>query len=232
MMNSAIDELIRMVDEDGLVPAQVNLIYSSTKRGDPLRALIRDVYIYEAESSECHEFLQTTELHSDFWRDISLKYFELKDTDKSIGDVYSLKIGKDKGVSRCDYHQRHIDDEVELVPPPTAGAATISRRNGAHVFAQASDRSSHNPPAAVTSDVTALGHDLEAQRRSSQGVLSRNTATRIATEQRAPVVPQSSARIGSKTVTAAGTSEASYLPQAPTRRPGRPSGTGNFVFRR
>jgi hypothetical protein len=45
MMNSAIDELVRMVDEDGLVPAQVNLIYSSTKRGDPVRTLIRDVYI-------------------------------------------------------------------------------------------------------------------------------------------------------------------------------------------
>jgi len=143
--------------------------------------------------------------------------------------VYGLKIGKDKGVNRCDYHQRHIDDEVGVVPPPTADAATISRRNGTHVFAQASGRSSHDPPTAVTSDVTALGHDLEAQRRSSLGVLPRNTATRIATEQR---VPQSSARIGSKTVTAAGTSEASDLPQAPTRRPGSPSGIGNFVFRR
>lgn len=105
MMNSAIDELVRMVDEDGLVPTQVNLVYSSTKRGDPLRALVRDVYIHEAESSECHEFLRTNELHSEFWRDTSLQYFKLKDTGKSIVEVYGLKIGKDKGVNRCDYYQ-------------------------------------------------------------------------------------------------------------------------------
>jgi hypothetical protein len=106
MMNSAIDELVRMVDEDGLVPTQVNLVYSSTKRGDPLRALVRDVYIHEAESSECHEFLRTSELHSEFWRDVSLEYFKLKDTGKSIVEVYGLKIGKDKGVNRSDYYQR------------------------------------------------------------------------------------------------------------------------------
>lgn len=106
MMNSAIDELVRMVDEDGLVPTQVNLVYSSTKRGDPLRALVRDVYIHEAESSECHEFLWTGELHSEFWRDISLEYFRLKDAGKSVVEVYGLKIGKDEGVNRCDYYQK------------------------------------------------------------------------------------------------------------------------------
>lgn len=88
MMNSVTDEPVRMVDEDGLVPAQDNLVYSSTKSGDSLRTFIRDVYIHEAESSECHDFLQTSELSAEFWRDISLEYFKLKDTNKSIGEVY------------------------------------------------------------------------------------------------------------------------------------------------
>jgi hypothetical protein len=191
MMNLAIDALVRMVGEDGLIPAQVNLVYSSTKRGDPLRALIGDVYIYEAESSECHEFLQTPELHLDFWRDISLKYFELKDTDKSIGDVYGLKIGKDSGVSRCDYYQRHINDEVEIVPPPTAGATTISRSDHAPVLPRAYGRDSHHLTAAA-SDVAAQRNGPTSSRASSQSGRSSTAATLSDTEKRAPTAPQSS----------------------------------------
>ena len=55
-----------MVDEDGLVPTQVNLVYGSIQRGNLLRTFIRDVYIHEAESPEYHEFLQTSELHAEF----------------------------------------------------------------------------------------------------------------------------------------------------------------------
>jgi hypothetical protein len=69
-----------MVDEDGLIPTHVNLAYDSNKRGEPLRNLVRDVNIHEAESAECYEFLQTSELHVDFWRGISLEYFKLKNT--------------------------------------------------------------------------------------------------------------------------------------------------------
>lgn len=57
MMNSAIDELVRIIDEDSLVTKQVNLVYRSAERGDSLRALICGVYIYEAESPENREFL-------------------------------------------------------------------------------------------------------------------------------------------------------------------------------
>lgn len=102
MINSAIDELVRTIDEDSLVPTQVNLVCRSAEHGDPLRALIRGVYIYEAESLENREFLQTSELYPAFWRDISLECPKLKDNRKSIGEVYGLKIGNDKGVSRCD----------------------------------------------------------------------------------------------------------------------------------
>lgn len=97
MMNSAIDELVRMVNEDGLVPTQVNFVHSSTKRGDPSRALVRFFYIHEAEGSECHEFLWTNELHAEFWRDTSLQYFKLKDTGKSIVKVYGLKSERIRG---------------------------------------------------------------------------------------------------------------------------------------
>lgn len=237
MMNSATDELVRMVDEDGLIPTQVNLVYGATKRGDPLRAFIRDVYIHETESTECHEFLQTSELHSDFWRDISLGYFELKNTKKSIEEVYCLKIGKNRGVKMCDYHQEQTDEDVEVVLLSTAdaagaGAATFTGSNDASMFAQASGRSSHDHTAAATSDVTAPGDLPKAPRTSVQGDLPPNTATRIAIEQHAPLVPQSSTRRGSETVTASATTETNDLPRAPPRRPGRPSGTGNFVFRR
>jgi len=84
----------------------VNLIYTSTKRGDSLRTLVRDVYVHEAESSEHHEFLRTSDLHPEFWRDISLEYFRLKNGAKSIGEVCGLKIGRDKKVSKCNYHRR------------------------------------------------------------------------------------------------------------------------------
>lgn len=129
MMNSTIDELVRMVDEDGLIPTQANLVYTSTKRGDPLRSLVRDVYLHEAESSECYEFLQTSELHSEFWRDVSLEYFKLKDAGKSIGEVYGLKIGKEKGVNRCEYYQKQPDEEIRVVPPAAvASSVTASER--------------------------------------------------------------------------------------------------------
>lgn len=205
MMNSATDELVRMVNEDGLVPAQVNLVYSSTRRGDPLRILIRDVYIHEAESPECHEFLQTNELHLDLWRDISLEYFKLKDTERSVEEVYGLKIGKDKGVNRCDYHQKQTDDEVEVVPPPTASAAAAG--------------------------VTAHRHAPTALQTSSQSGRPSNTASLVSSEQRAPPVPQSSARRSSTAVAAVGSPEQHNL-AAPHARSGRRPGTGAFVFRR
>lgn len=105
MMNMAVNELIRMVEEDGLVPAHVDLVYSSTVRGSLLRTLIRDIYVHEAGSPECHEFLQSGMLHYDFWRDISQEYFRLKDSSKSVKEVFGLNIGKDKRVDRCHYHQ-------------------------------------------------------------------------------------------------------------------------------
>jgi hypothetical protein len=105
MMNSAVDELVRMIDEASLIPMQVNLVYSSAKRGDPLRALIRDVYLHEAESSENHEFLQTSELHSDFWRDIFLEYFKLKETNKV----------RRRGV-RLENWKRQRSEQVRLPP--------------------------------------------------------------------------------------------------------------------
>ena len=154
MMNSAIDELVRMIDEDGLIPTQVNLVYGSTSRDDALRT-VRDVYIHEAESLECHEFLQTSELHSDFWRDVSLEYFRLKETEKSVRDVYGLKIGRDKGVSRSDYYyQRLPDDGDEL--PHTASATTTAIRIGDHAPAvlQASGHTDHPSVAAASSTGT------------------------------------------------------------------------------
>jgi hypothetical protein len=84
MMNMSIDELIRMVEEDGLIPNHVNLIHSSTTRDSMLRVLVRDIYVHEAESAERYEFLETSDLHPEFWRDISLEYFRLKNTENSI----------------------------------------------------------------------------------------------------------------------------------------------------
>lgn len=108
MMNMAIDEIVRMVEKDGLIPAHVNLVYNSTPRDSVLRKLFRDVYLHEAESMECQEFLKTHDLPADFWRDISLEYFNLKiekDPSRSIREVYGLSIGKDKCADKCYYHQ-------------------------------------------------------------------------------------------------------------------------------
>jgi hypothetical protein len=228
MMNSAVDELVRMIDEDSLIPMQVNLVYSSAKRGDPLRALIRDVYLHEAESSENHDFLQTSELHSDFWRDIFLEYFKLKETKKSVGEVYGLKIGKDKGVSRCDYHQRKIDNEVEMMPPPTASSAGAS---GAAAVSMTDHALPLPRTSAAASGVAAHGHAPAAPQTSGQSDRPSNTATAVATEQRAPPVPQSSARRSSTAVAAFGSAEQHNL-AAPHARSGRRPGTGAFVFRR
>lgn len=108
MMNMAIDEIVRMVEKDGLIPAHVDLAYNSTPRGSVLRRLFRDVYLHEAESMECQEFLRTHDLHSDFWRDVSLEYFSLKiekDPNQSIREVYGLSIARDKCADKCCYHQ-------------------------------------------------------------------------------------------------------------------------------
>lgn len=94
-----------MVEDDGLVPAHVNLVYESTAPGAVLRTLLRDVYLHEAESAECLAFLTSASLHLDFWRNISLEYFKLKDTGKSVGEVYGLSIMKDKCANKCYYHQ-------------------------------------------------------------------------------------------------------------------------------
>lgn len=108
MKNLAVDEIVRMVDKDGLIPAHVNLVYKSTARDSVLRELFRDVYLYEAESSECHEFLKTQDLHADFWRDVSLEYFRLKienDSGRPVKEVFGLSIGRDKCADKCCYHE-------------------------------------------------------------------------------------------------------------------------------
>jgi hypothetical protein len=109
MMNSAVDELIRMIDEDSLIPTQVNLVYRSTKYGDPLHALVRDVYLHEAESSENHEFLQTSELHSDFWREIALDGILQAERNKEV---------RRRGV-RLENWKRQRSEQVQL-PPETS----------------------------------------------------------------------------------------------------------------
>jgi len=197
MMNSAIDELVRMVDEDGLIPTQVNLVYTLTSRGDVLRTLVRDVYIHEAESSECHEFLQTSELHSDFWREVSLEYFRLKDTEKSVGDVYGLKIGKDKGVSRCDYYQRLPDNRVELPHTTSATATAIRMENHAPAVLQASGHTDDPSVAATASTGTVqerapLPPQNSARRRSTTAAVTSD----VHTDERAPAVPQARACSG------------------------------------
>jgi hypothetical protein len=133
MMNMLIDELIRMVEEDGLIPNHVSLIYSSTTRDSMLRVLVRDIYVHKAESAECHEFLETSDLHPEFWRDISLEYFRLKNTENSIGEVYGLRIGQDEGVRRYDYHDHdgvQRCDRAGARPRPTT-AATSERLTSA-----------------------------------------------------------------------------------------------------
>jgi len=232
MMDSVIDELVRMVDEDGLIPTHVNLIYTSTKRGDSLRTLVRDVYVHEAESSEHHEFLRTSDLHPEFWRDISLEYFRLKNGAKSIGEVYGLKIGRDKKVSKCNYHRRQTDDVVQIMPPQAdsaAGATTVGMRDRAAMLPQASGRSSHDV-AAAADDVAAQGHPLPAPQTSSQSGQPVNTSSLVATKGHAPVVPQGSVRKGN-TAAAASEPTGRHASATPARR-GRPSGTGTFVFRR
>lgn len=114
MMNIVVDEIVRMIEDDGLVPAHINLVYESTSPGAVLRTLLRDVYLHEAESAECLAFLRSASLHHDFWRDISLQDFNLKDTERSISEVYGLSISRDKCANRCYYHQ-HSDEHPPCV---------------------------------------------------------------------------------------------------------------------
>jgi hypothetical protein len=109
--NLVIDRLVSLSDETDLLlssPA-VNLVYSSTTSGSPLRALIRDQFVYEAGI----DYFDTEPnmkriFHCDFFRDIAAEYLRIKNTAMeqrpadTIKNVFNPKISD---MARCRLHQ-------------------------------------------------------------------------------------------------------------------------------
>jgi hypothetical protein len=125
MANLATDEIVRMVEEDGWIPTEINVAYNSMP-SCPLRDLFRDIYIHKQVSWNLICFLideEPTEVFSEFLRDIALECLTLKyrtreDANVRVSDVFGKSIAKDMCADKCHYHL-HDEKHPRCVPEPS-----------------------------------------------------------------------------------------------------------------
>ena len=111
--NLIIDEIVRVGDETRRNPPNeaVNLAYKSTVHGNPLRKLFRDYLVHETPSTEYLD-LHSSELDSEFMRDIVVEFVRVKDHSRELvlKDVFFRSPGLTTQTDKCYYHQ-HISGQ-------------------------------------------------------------------------------------------------------------------------
>jgi hypothetical protein len=107
--NMVIDRIISYSDEVFRLPSidEVQLAYSSTASGSPLRALLCDHFIHEA-GAKCLDDKKLSEIDRDFFQDIAVRYLSIKRTrgivKMSVGDAIGKSIST---VDACLLYHQH-----------------------------------------------------------------------------------------------------------------------------
>jgi hypothetical protein len=105
--NMIIGEIILASDSFGCIPTQgpVSLAYASTAKGDPLRTLLRDFWVYRSASTETDsECLRTAGFPAECVQDIAIELLDIAklhftDFDKVFKDLCSDDL--------CHYHNHN-----------------------------------------------------------------------------------------------------------------------------
>ena len=105
------DELIKFVAQTGEIPKHgpTSLAYNSTADSSPLRALLRDYWVYQIPTDGA-DHLKANDFPKDFLQDVATELMLVK-LGKATAEVCKRHVCSDK----CLYHQH--DDEH-----PTCGA--------------------------------------------------------------------------------------------------------------
>lgn len=103
--NMVIDELVRFVAKTTEVPKQAltSLAYDSTVSSSPLRALLRDYWVYHMPTDGA-DHLKANDFPKDFLQDVATELMLLK-----LGKATTEDCKRDKCSDKCLYHQH--DDE-------------------------------------------------------------------------------------------------------------------------
>jgi hypothetical protein len=105
--NLITDEIVAYSDQASLIPdgVVIDLAYSSTVSTSPLRALMRDYFVFEADEIHVDEDIQSKH-HTEFFRDIITEYMKVKK--RNVESATTVKSALDMAVSdiaKCKYHQ-------------------------------------------------------------------------------------------------------------------------------
>jgi hypothetical protein len=107
--NMIIDRIISYSDDAFTLPNtdEVQLAYSSTTSGSPLRALLCDHFIHEAGAKYLID-KKLSEVDRDFFQDIAVRYLSIKRTDGiekvSVGDAFGKRVST---VDACLLYHQH-----------------------------------------------------------------------------------------------------------------------------
>ena len=103
--NMVIDELMDFVAKAAQIPryAPTSLAYNSTAGNNPLRALLRDYWVYQMPTDGA-DLLKANNFPKDFLRDVAAEFMLLR-----LGKATTQDCKRDKCSEKCLYHQH--DDE-------------------------------------------------------------------------------------------------------------------------
>lgn len=115
--NMVIDEIMRFSDLVHQVPTHTwSDVYSRTPRQSPLRALMRDYWVYEMIPTVSNPLKG---LSQDFMEDILLEFLRVKakDQNATINKAFRSSLSARTKDDKCLYHQ-HDDKHPRCVPKP------------------------------------------------------------------------------------------------------------------
>jgi hypothetical protein len=101
--NKIISQIIAYANTARKLPtrSQVNLGYTLTISGNPLRTLLRDLIVHSAHNGYLGDGTKT--LHPDIWHDVAIEYLRIKESgpvDRTIRQAFSRPFQES-----CFYHQ-------------------------------------------------------------------------------------------------------------------------------
>jgi len=131
--NMIIDRIISYSDEVNMLAGvdQVELLYNFTASGSPLRALVCDHFIHEADSQYLLKG-DLSEIDREFFQDIALRYLSIKRADGntklkvSVGTAFGQKVST---VDACPlYHQHNKNHPRHLCTPSQTTPAQVVKK--------------------------------------------------------------------------------------------------------
>lgn len=102
--NTVVDEIVRFNFTTSRIPAQppISLAFTSTDKDEPLRSLLKDLWIYDAGDADI-ERLRTLEFPHDFVHGVAIGLLEVKNLPPDLRDDYQ-SVSSNCDEDACCYH--------------------------------------------------------------------------------------------------------------------------------